>query len=130
MSDVIKRGKCNNRANCSNAYLDIILTLGVLTFGKNIFIKKLLNRFVLFETYIYLLLVFSPVLISSGFFILFRQYLGILDPGIWIVILINAVFTIPLSYSLIKTSFYKIFFEQDFLSQSLGLKGLRRFILI
>ena len=29
MSDVIKRGKCNNRANCSNAYLDIILTLGV-----------------------------------------------------------------------------------------------------
>ena len=114
----------------ASGLLSIILTLGLLTFGKNIFIKKSLNRFVLFETYIYLLLVFSPVLISSGFFILFRQYLGILNPGIWIVILINAVFTIPLSYSLIKTSFYKIFFEQDFLSQSLGLKGLRRFMLI
>ena len=58
------------------------------------------------------------------------RYLGILNPGLWIVILINAVFTIPLSYSLIKSSFYKIFFEQDFLTQSLGLKGLTRFILI
>ena len=110
--------------------MSIILTLGLLSFGKNIFIKNSLKRFVVFETYIYLLLVFSPVLISSGFFILFRQYLGILNPGLWIVILINAVFTIPLSYSLIKSSFYKIFFEQDFLSQSLGLRGLKRFILI
>ena len=63
----------------ASGLLSIILTLGLLTFGKNIFIKKSLDRFVLFETYIYLLLVFSPVLISSGFFILFRQYLGILD---------------------------------------------------
>ena len=114
----------------ASGLLSIILTLGLLSFGKNIFIKNSLKRFVVFETYIYLLLVFSPVLISSGFFILFRQYLGILNPGLWIVILINAVFTIPLSYSLIKSSFYKIFFEQDFLSQSLGLRGLKRFILI
>ena len=114
----------------ASGLLSIILTLGLLSFGKNIFIKNSLKRFVIFETYIYLLLVFSPVLISSGFFILFRQYLGILNPGLWIVILINAVFTIPLSYSLIKSSFYKIFFEQDFLTQSLGLKGLTRFILI
>ena len=114
----------------ASGMLSVILTLGLVSFGKNIFLKKSLKRFIVFETYIYLLLVFSPVLISSGFFILLRQYLDILSPGLWLVILINAVFTIPLSYSLIKPSFYKIFFEQDFLSASLGLNGLTRFALI
>jgi len=114
----------------ASGMLSVILTLGLVSFGKNIFFKKSLKRFIVFETYIYLLLVFSPVLISSGFFILLRQYLDILSPGLWLVILINAVFTIPLSYSLIKPSFYKIFFEQDFLSASLGLNGLTRFALI
>ena len=114
----------------TSGMLSVILTLGLVSFGKNIFLKKSLKRFIVFETYIYLLLVFSPVLISSGFFILLRQYLDILSPGLWLVILINAVFTIPLSYSLIKPSFYKIFFEQDFLSASLGLNGLTRFALI
>ena len=113
-----------------SGFLSTVLTLGLLSFGKEFFVKKSLKKFVLFETYIYLLLVFSPVLISSGFFILFRKYFNILSPGLGLVILINAIFTIPLSYSLIKSSFYKIFFEQDFLSKSIGLTGLNRFLLI
>jgi len=110
--------------------LSIILSIGLLYFGKNIFKRDTIQKFFLFETYIYLLMVFSPVLISSGFFILFRNFFGVLEPGIWIVIIINSVFTIPLSYSLIKPSFYRVFFEQHFLTQSLGINGLKRFVLI
>ena len=110
--------------------LSITLSIGLLYFGKNIFKLNSLRKFYFFETQIYLLMVFSPVLISSGFFILFRNFLGMIEPGLWIVIIINSVFTIPLSYSLIKPSFYKVFFEQNFLIKSLSINGFKRFILI
>ena len=110
--------------------LSITLSIGLLYFGKNIFKLSSIKKFYFFETQIYLLMVFSPVLISGGFFILFRNFLGVIEPGLWIVIIINSVFTIPLSYSLIKPSFYKVFFEQNFLTKSLSINGFKRFILI
>jgi thiamine transport system permease protein len=102
--------------------LAITLTYGNLTLlnkGKNIS-----------EFWFYILVIFSPGIISVGYFIFFNEIINFLIPNILIVIIINAIFTLPFTYNYLSPSFFRISQEHLEISESLNIYGIRRFSII
>ena len=97
----------------------------ILTYGNLEFINRSKKKR---EYWFYILIIFSPGIISVGYFIFINEILSIEIPNIMIVIIINAIFILPFSYNYLSPSYFRIAKEHQHLSESLNLYGFKKLI--
>ena len=80
------------------------------------------------EFWFYILIIFSPGIMSVGYYIFINEILSIKIPNIVIVIVINTIFILPFSYNYLSPTFFRVSREHQYLSESLNLYGFKKFI--
>lgn len=99
----------------------------VLVYNLLILTKK---RTKISESLVYSLIILSPAIMAVGYYIFSFKLSLLLIPNIVIVIILNAFFVLPFTYNYLAPSFFRIAKENDDISNSLNIYGLRRFITI
>ncbi len=82
------------------------------------------------EILIYSLIIFSPVVMAVGYYILLFKVSLFDIPNILIVIILNAIFSLPFTYNFLAPSYFKITHENEDISKSINMYGLQRFLII
>ena len=99
----------------------------VLIYGSLLFIN---TKNKTGEIYLYALIIISPAIMSVGYYIFLNNYIPFKIANIYIVIFLNAVFTLPFAYNFLAPSFFRMIQEHSELSKSIGIVGLRKFMFV
>lgn len=112
----------------SSAILTIALATGLIVTGKVLKIRLKKNYYgSLIESFSMMPIIFPPILLGTGIFILLKNYINIFEYSIFVVIIINSLMALPFVISILSPAIIKVSEEYDKLCRSIGLKGLERF---
>jgi thiamine transport system permease protein len=77
-----------------------------------------------------LVLLFPPIILAAGWFLLVHRYLDPLSFSPYAVILINALMALPFALAMLEPAFRASYQMHDRLAGSLGMAGAQRFMLV
>jgi thiamine transport system permease protein len=77
-----------------------------------------------------LVLLFPPIILAAGWFLLVHRHLDPIRFSPYAVILINALMALPFALAMMEPGFRASFQMHDRLADSLGMRGARRFVLV
>ncbi len=114
----------------SAAMVTMLLSLPIAFLYKKLRTQTGRHGQTLLDTGAALILVVPPLTLGMGLFLLLRNYIGLSDIGIYLVILINGMLAVPFALRILQPAVVACSQQVDRLSISLGVQGWALFKLI
>lgn len=113
-----------------SSLFSVILSFMLIWTIRELKFRQYLKTYKIFELSSIVLLTIPSKIVTTGLFLFFNNTIGILESVEYIVIIINAIITIPYIIKILENPFFDIFKRYNNLCSSLKIKGWYRIQLI
>ena len=112
---------------CLSALTSLFLSFALICFAHEAYLRNLPFIPKIIEVSHSVFLLVPAIVLGTALFILLRAHVDVFAQGFWIIMMGNALLSLPFSYRIIAPSLLRHLRQTDRLCASLNIKGLSRF---